>query len=303
MLELKPCCKVPYPEKLLEQYQVMNGRICANVSYTKVYDMMRRFIDGHNEPLFFILELPSRQGVSADAVVKNLPNDVYYMDGLEPPRAVELLDALVHFLVRDGLSTFGFGGHYSHEEILFGKYNVMTLYAEDPVSQKAFFEEFGISETNNLITAWDTFDAEHCGECSRYEVEGQTVFDIPEAFKDWGMYQAERRDSDGEKLENELSLQDLLGKTLLVGISYYTHDEKFIEQKQFWGTVTNVSDTLITMRQKDGSLFTLPPDLSSTYRASPGEYKLRSTGEVVENPDFLATWTITKPAPDSEEES
>jgi len=41
--------------------------------------------------------------------------------------------------------------------------------------------------------------------------------------------------------------------------------------------------------------FTLPPDLSSTKRAPRGEYKLHSTGEIVVDPDFIATWNLTKP--------
>ena len=46
--------------------------------------------------------------------------------------------------------------------------------------------------------------------------------------------------------------------------------------------------------QNDGSTLILPGDLSSTRIARPGEYKLRSTGEVVTNPDFLATWNFVE---------
>lgn len=34
-----------------------------------------------------------------------------------------------------------------------------------------------------------------------------------------------------------LKFEDILGKILLVGITYYTHDEQYIERKQFWVTV------------------------------------------------------------------
>ena len=81
---------------------------------------------------------------------------------------------------------------------------------------------------------------------------------------------------------------------LLVGITYYTHDNEFIEQKQFYGTVTEANEKLIRIQRKDGTDFTLPPDLSATKRARQGEYKLCSTGEVVVNPDFLATWNLNK---------
>jgi hypothetical protein len=29
--------------------------------------------------------------------------------------------------------------------------------------------------------------------------------------------------------------------------------------------------------------------------AEPGSYRVRQTGEVVENPDFIATWTVHQP--------
>ena len=44
----------------------------------------------------------------------------------------------------------------------------------------------------------------------------------------------------------------------------------------------------------DGEILGLPPDLSSTRIAPPGEYRLRSTGEVVVDPDYLTTWNINR---------
>lgn len=92
-----------------------------------------------------------------------------------------------------------------------------------------------------------------------------------------------------------ISFNDLLGKVLLVGITYYTHDKQFIEQKQFWGTVISSNHDGISIRQSDGSIYLLPPDLSSTQKAPPGEYRLRSTGEIIMDPDFCATWSSYAP--------
>jgi hypothetical protein len=39
---------------------------------------------------------------------------------------------------------------------------------------------------------------------------------------------------------------------------------------------------------------TLPPHLSAFQAAKPGEYRLRATGETVENPDLTTSWTITQ---------
>ena len=93
----------------------------------------------------------------------------------------------------------------------------------------------------------------------------------------------------------ELQFSDLLGKVLLVGLTYYTHDHVFVEQKQFFGKVISADERGVTVEKPDGTLLNLPPDLRSTKIAPPGEYRLRSTGEVVVDPDFLATWNVTLP--------
>lgn len=95
-----------------------------------------------------------------------------------------------------------------------------------------------------------------------------------------------------------IQLSDLIGKVMLVGITYYTHDDMLIEQKQYFGEVVEANDRLIRIRRDNGELFTIPPDLRSTHRAKPGEYRLRSTGEIVVNPDYLSMWNIHKSEPE-----
>ena len=91
-----------------------------------------------------------------------------------------------------------------------------------------------------------------------------------------------------------LSFSDLPGKTILVGFTYYTKDNEFIEQKQYWGTVIEANDRKIRFRQKNGDVLELPPDLSSTKPAPKGEYRLHSTGEIVVDPDFISVWTVNR---------
>ena len=92
----------------------------------------------------------------------------------------------------------------------------------------------------------------------------------------------------------ELSFKDLRGKVLLIGLTYYSKNGDFEEQKQLWGTVAEANEKAITIIQSNGELFSLPPDLSSVIAADPGEYTLHTTNEVVVNPDYLSTWSITK---------
>lgn len=87
----------------------------------------------------------------------------------------------------------------------------------------------------------------------------------------------------------------ILGKHVLLGLTYVKYSGEIITRKQLHGIVEDISSEGITIRMADGSIFRLPPDLRGIREAPPGVYRLRSTGEEVENPDLLATWTITRP--------
>ena len=298
MLELKKGCHVPFPEKLFEQYEIQGNAIYANVNASKVLGMMRHFIEIHDEPLFFVLELPCKDedGITESKMIANAADDtdVFFVDNLNAEKVSEWLDALGDFLVDDGMNIFGVGAHESREELLFGKYNFMTLYTIYLEKYHDFFEKFGIERTERLVTAWDTFDHDHPGECIllHHPKTGKTVYDIPEMYKEYGMYFYKSRKTYDESCEKPITFEELVGKILLVGMTYYTKDEQPIEQKQFYGIVIQADESIIRFTQKDGTEFSLPPDLSSAKRARPGEYRLRSTGEIVVNPDFLVTWNV-----------
>ncbi|MDO4816612.1 MAG: hypothetical protein Q4A83_08465 [Bacillota bacterium] len=90
----------------------------------------------------------------------------------------------------------------------------------------------------------------------------------------------------------ELTYRDLIGKTILIGITYCITDDEVIDQKQFWGTVIEANETVINVKQENGTVISLPPDLRSTKPAQKGEYRLQSTGEVITDPDFTSVWVI-----------
>jgi hypothetical protein len=92
---------------------------------------------------------------------------------------------------------------------------------------------------------------------------------------------------------------ELLGRTVLVGITRANPDGETIEQIQFFGDVESV-DRLngILLRlsgQRIGQEYNLPPDIRAFRAAKPGQYELRSTGEIVADPDYLCTWMIEEP--------
>jgi hypothetical protein len=90
--------------------------------------------------------------------------------------------------------------------------------------------------------------------------------------------------------------EEILGKTVLVGLTYVTAGGRVTEQTQLHGVVDFADEERgIGIRQASGEVFTLPPAFESFEPADPGEYTLRSTGEVVTDPDLLCSWTITAP--------
>jgi hypothetical protein len=84
--------------------------------------------------------------------------------------------------------------------------------------------------------------------------------------------------------------EELLGKRVLVGVTCVDEDGETIDRFQTHGLVSEVGEHWIVLTRSDGGEFGVPRELEP---AEPGEYRLRETGEVVVDPDFLARWTVT----------
>lgn len=83
---------------------------------------------------------------------------------------------------------------------------------------------------------------------------------------------------------------------VLAGITKVDHAGNVVEQRQFHGRVARASTAEgVILQTASGEEIWLPPDFDSYHPADPGEYRLRSTGEVVVNPDYTATWTVWPP--------
>ncbi len=88
---------------------------------------------------------------------------------------------------------------------------------------------------------------------------------------------------------------EYIGKRILIGLTYLDGNGQLMRQLQYHGVISRITEKGIFIRLPNGEEHcSLPPDVSVLEKASPGEYRLRSTGETVTNPDYLAQWTITK---------
>jgi hypothetical protein len=94
---------------------------------------------------------------------------------------------------------------------------------------------------------------------------------------------------------DEVAALSLIGKYVVVGVNYTDQNGELVEQKQFHGRVVRANAREgVVLIQPSGDEMKLPPFLRAFQPARPGEYRLRSTGEVVANPDYTCTWSVTR---------
>jgi hypothetical protein len=107
-------------------------------------------------------------------------------------------------------------------------------------------------------------------------------------------------DIDERPVWDETLAKGVVGKVVLVGLTYLEADGRLIEQQQFFGTVVSADSRkgiLLSLKgQRAGEQFNLPPDTRAIEIASRGEYRLRATGEVVIDPDYTVMFSIAKQA-------
>lgn len=197
MLEMVKGCYVPKNELLSEQYQITDFGYIANVNAGKIKEVFNHFITMQDERMFFILELPTNQNDE-----KNLGKtdtdlfhkDVYYIDGLNIEQALIVLKNYGELLINDGISKFGFGVHDNSAELMLDNYNVITLWTSNIDKYLNFFEKMNIFSTDNFMTAWNTFSQDSPGKCMRIDLNGKSVYDLPDELAGWGLYLAERNE-------------------------------------------------------------------------------------------------------------
>jgi len=106
-------------------------------------------------------------------------------------------------------------------------------------------------------------------------------------------------DENGKPAFEPATASALIGKYVLVGITYLTASGDFDRQEQFHGRVISADErkgiSIALEGARSGETKWLPP-VTNTFKAAPkGDYRLLSTGEVVVDPDFTTQWTVNKP--------
>ena len=190
-------CSIKNPSGITEGYKKYNeNSLAANVSADNIKDVFGHFIVMHEEPMFFILELPvesDKEKTVSPGVVEEFHKDVYYIDGCSAEECIYLLETYGELLINDGLCSFGFGCHNSGDEIMLGKYNLISIYSKNLAVFEGFFEAHKIENNDNLVLAGSVISRDNPGTSETLTVDGLRIYDLPERLKDWNIYLAETR--------------------------------------------------------------------------------------------------------------
>ncbi len=88
-------------------------------------------------------------------------------------------------------------------------------------------------------------------------------------------------------------LSVMVGRRLLVGITFFDEIGNVTNAQQFCGRVLEVADGVVVVeRPGEPEPAVLPADVAAYRKAQTGRYTLRDTGEIVIDPDFVSTWQV-----------
>lgn len=192
MFQTAPGVTIPFPDKIQEQFQVYEGKsIYANISFEKLRPILTEFYHNLPEPLFFVLQLPLLMHEERKLGDSNtFHQEVCYLDGQTKSQIDDIIEKYGQILLEDGMSQFAVASHVNNEEIFIQKYKLTAFYSSSPRRFIPFLQRYGLTETDNLITVWNTFSQETPGECRRVSINGFDVYDVAEQLKKQGMYRA-----------------------------------------------------------------------------------------------------------------
>ncbi len=192
MFQTAPGVTIPFPDKIQEQFQVYEGKsIYANISFEKLKPILTEFYHNLPEPLFFVLQLPL--SIHEERKLKDsntFHQEVCYLDGQTKSQIDDIIEKYGQILLEDGMSQFAVASHVNNEEIFIQKYKLTAFYSSSPRRFIPFLQRYGLTETDNLITVWNTFSQETPGECRRVSIKGFDVYDVAEQLKKQGLYRA-----------------------------------------------------------------------------------------------------------------
>ena len=193
MFQIASGIKIPFPEKIKEEYQIINHCIQLNLSFEKIRPLLYDFLEQLEEPLFFVLQLPLSPQEEAKLRKRDtdpLHQMVSYLDGQTREEIRDILNQYGDLLLNDGISQFAIASHKTKEEIFIRTYKLINIYCYHPEKFNDLLEKYGLNQTDNLFTIWDTFSNETPGKAYLVTMNGINVYDVYNELVNIGMYDA-----------------------------------------------------------------------------------------------------------------
>lgn len=193
VFQTAPGVKIPFPERIREEFALCERSIVLNLSFEKLRPMLEAFWEQLAEPLFFVLEIPLN--LEEEKKIRKTESDpchrkVCYLDGQTKEQIKDIMQTYGDLLLQDGLSQFAIASHVSKEEIFVQKYKLIHIFAQNPQKYIDFLKGFGLKQTDDLFTVWQTFTTETPGEAQSMNVNGMIVYDLYEELVKMGLYDA-----------------------------------------------------------------------------------------------------------------
>jgi hypothetical protein len=176
---------IPFPEQIEEKYSISENRIIFNISFEKLKPLIDDFVSNLSEPLFLIIQKPLKEKYKPNSFTKGpFKAELFYFNLRTKEQLAEVLDQYGEILLNDGMSEFGIRSHETGDEIFIAKYKVALIFSKNVKQYFSLLNKYGITETNDLITAWDIISLEFPGKRSRVVIDNKDIFDVVDALKD-----------------------------------------------------------------------------------------------------------------------
>lgn len=90
------------------------------------------------------------------------------------------------------------------------------------------------------------------------------------------------------------SFDELVNKTILVGLTHVNDNNEVLGHSEYFGKIIEASHEkgVVVYRYGVRDFTSLPPLLENYIPGRKGKYTLKSSGLVIENPDFTCTWRV-----------
>ena len=190
MFQTAPGVTIPFPEKIKEEFEISGKYIRFNLSFEKIRPMLDNFIEQLAEPLFIVLQFPLTQQEEAGRPKDDtgcLHQKVCYLDGQSKEQVRGILRKYGDLLLSDGISQFAVASHSTGDEMFIKTYKVIDIYTDNQEKYISLLEKYGLKQTENLITAWNTFSHETPGEARCLKMNGLDAYDVYDELAKIGM--------------------------------------------------------------------------------------------------------------------